>query len=90
MYHILGFIAGRIWWVNRATSKFPLVRSGGGDLANAMIIIVESGAIYSIWLLAGTILYATGSYAVYVALDSVSKLGRTAMGALTTKYPYCS
>jgi hypothetical protein len=63
-----GLIAGRIWWINRAT----IGRVEGPNLAAPMILVIESGAIYSFCLIILIILYATGSFAQYIALDAVS------------------
>jgi len=63
-------IAGRIWWVHRSTKG----KMGGTNLAVPMILVVESGAIYSFCLIILIILYATGSFAQYIALDAVSQV----------------
>jgi len=63
-------IAGRIWWVHRTTQG----RVGGPNLAAPMILVIESGAIYSICLIILIILYASGSFAQYIALDAVSQV----------------
>ncbi|KAJ7489524.1 hypothetical protein FB451DRAFT_692348 [Mycena latifolia] len=62
-------IAGRIWWVNRRAASVAEI--SGRTLGPAIIIIVESGAIYSACLILLLSLYLTGSYAQYVLLDGV-------------------
>lgn len=64
------FIAGRIRWVNRRSSKLNGV--GGTNLAAPMILVIESCAIYSCCLLMEMVLYASGSYAHYIFLDSLA------------------
>ncbi|KAJ7078392.1 hypothetical protein C8R43DRAFT_1143408 [Mycena crocata] len=66
-------IAGRIWWMNRrvvATAEIS-----GRKLGPAIIIIVESSAIYSACLIILLSLYLSGSYAQYIHLDGVVQIG---------------
>ncbi|KAJ7255717.1 hypothetical protein C8J57DRAFT_1518008 [Mycena rebaudengoi] len=62
-------IAGRIWWLAKTTNK--LLGSEHSDkYQNAIAIIIESGAIYSISLMTLLILYCSetnAQYIVYVA-----------------------
>jgi len=48
--------------------------SGGPNLAAPMILIIESGAIYSVCLLTLIILYASGSFAQYIVFDAVTQI----------------
>jgi len=62
-------IAGRIWWIHRQVGRAAEV--SGRGLGPAIIIIIESGAIYSVCLILLLSLYLSGSYAQYVLLDGV-------------------
>ncbi|KAI0352622.1 hypothetical protein OH77DRAFT_770519 [Trametes cingulata] len=62
-------VAYRIWAINRAHLSFRHRR-----LRPVMVLIVESGAIYSATLLALLILYNVDSWFQYVILDSVSPI----------------
>lgn len=64
-------IAFRIWWTHRKIKDLAVVRSGQGILP-AMVIIIESGSIYSACLVILLSLYLLGSYAQYIVLDAVS------------------
>jgi len=66
------FIAGRIWWGHRRSAA--LGRVGGPNLAAPLVLVIESAAIYSCWLLMELILYASGSYAHYIFLDSLANI----------------
>jgi len=59
-------IAGKIWWIYRKT--------GGRDLASPMVMIVESGALYSICLVLQISLYASGSVTALLILDSLPNI----------------
>ncbi|KAJ7078381.1 hypothetical protein C8R43DRAFT_353872 [Mycena crocata] len=62
-------IAVRIWYINRQVTKAGAV--WGRRLGQSIIIIVESGAIYSACLIILLSLYLSGSYAQYILLDAV-------------------
>jgi len=63
-----GLIAYRITNINRSVTKS---RAGmGQDLAPIVVIIVESGAIYSFSALTMLIVYELGSNAQYIVLDA--------------------
>ena len=66
---ILVLIAFRIWWMYRQTRD--LVNSGRSVLP-AMVVIIESGSIYSVCLVILLSLYLSGSFAQYILLDAVS------------------
>ncbi|KAF7973802.1 hypothetical protein HWV62_14168 [Athelia sp. TMB] len=64
-------IAFRIWWTHRrAGSGAP----GTISLLPTVVIVVESGAIYSVVLVILLSLYLSGSYAQYIALDAVTQI----------------
>ncbi|KAF7341620.1 hypothetical protein MSAN_02059400 [Mycena sanguinolenta] len=63
-------IAGRIWWINHKAGRAARIISGR-KLGPTIIIIIESGAIYSACLIILLSLYVSGSYAQYIALDGV-------------------
>jgi len=65
-------IAGKIYWTQRKTSG--LGRAGGQSLVTPMILIIESGAIYSTCLLIQISLYASGSFAIVMVLDSLPSI----------------
>jgi len=65
-------IAGKIWWIHRRSTS--LDRVGGQSLATPMIVIIESGAIYSISLIVQISLYASGSLAVFIIVDSATSI----------------
>ncbi|KZT64356.1 hypothetical protein DAEQUDRAFT_769764 [Daedalea quercina L-15889] len=62
-------VAYRIWAINRTHLFFRYQ-----DLRPVMVLIVESGALYSATLLALLILYNVGSWFQYVVLDAVSSI----------------
>jgi len=64
-------IAGRIWWIHR-TTKGRI--ASGPNLAASMILVIESGAIYTLCLIILMALYGSGTYAQYIALDAVTQL----------------
>lgn len=64
-------VAYRIWVINR-TYFFSGFRHR--NLRPVLILIVESGALYSATLLALLVLYNTVSWFQYVVLDAVSSI----------------
>ncbi|KJA15267.1 hypothetical protein HYPSUDRAFT_58884 [Hypholoma sublateritium FD-334 SS-4] len=64
-------IAVRIWWMYRQTRS--LVNSGRSVLP-AMVVIIESGSIYSVCLVILLSLYLSGSFAQYILLDAVTQV----------------
>lgn len=64
-------IAGRVWWIQRKLQKTG-VAVVGRDLTPALIVVIESGAIYSACLIILLALYLSGSFAQYILLDGVS------------------
>lgn len=62
-------VAYRIWSINRQTVVFT-----GYDMRPVVFLVVESGAVYSITLLALLILYKVKSWFQYVLLDAVSPI----------------
>lgn len=65
-------IASRIWWKTRQITKTVTVR--GRTAMSAMVVIVESGAIYSTCLVILLILYEIDSYAQYFFLDALNHI----------------
>nr|GAT52658.1 predicted protein [Mycena chlorophos] len=61
-------IAGRIYMIERATRHTTKVF--GNRLGPAIMIIVESGSIYSVALVLLLALYVNNSYAQYIVLDA--------------------
>ncbi|KAF7320492.1 hypothetical protein HMN09_00132700 [Mycena chlorophos] len=61
-------IAARIWLIDRSTGNTAKVF--GRRLGPAILIIVESGAIYSVALVILLALYVNNSYAQYILLDA--------------------
>ncbi|KAE9384786.1 hypothetical protein BT96DRAFT_622171 [Gymnopus androsaceus JB14] len=64
-------IAGRIWWVHRRTMGLVV---SGHSLVPAAVVIIESGAIYSVCLIILLSLYLSGSFAQYIVLDAVTQV----------------
>ena len=62
-------VAFRIWFINRRTAVFT-----GSSLRPVIFLVIESGALYSITLLAMLILYVTQSPFQYVLVDAVGRL----------------
>lgn len=69
-------IALRIWYVDRSSGKY---RQGGqSNLQPVMVVVIESGAIYSSWLLALMAAYLANSWFHYIFLESVRNTFYTA------------
>lgn len=56
----------KIWKINSFSSQF-----GGRSLTPVMLVVIESGAIYSCTLIALLACYLAKSWAQYIVLDSV-------------------
>jgi len=70
---VIGLIAGRIYWIHRRSAS--LGRSSSSlSLVTPMVLIIESGAIYSVALSFQIGLYATGSFGLYIVYNSVRSL----------------
>ncbi|KAF8995240.1 hypothetical protein BDQ17DRAFT_1187017, partial [Cyathus striatus] len=65
-------IAGRIWWTSYQTRRQFQIE--GQSLNSAAMVIIESGSIYSICLAILLVLYLSGNYAQYIALDTVAQI----------------
>ncbi|KAH8116698.1 hypothetical protein DFH11DRAFT_1823245 [Phellopilus nigrolimitatus] len=63
-------IAARIFWIHRKVQGVV----SGTSVFPAMIIIIESGAIYSVCLIILLSLYLSGSFAQYIVLDGVTQV----------------
>ncbi|KAF8634299.1 hypothetical protein AX17_004251 [Amanita inopinata Kibby_2008] len=66
-------IASRIWWIARQANTL-LGKSHGRKYNNAVAIIVESGAIYSISLLILLVLYTIKSTSQYIVYDALAQI----------------
>ncbi|KAH7912489.1 hypothetical protein BJ138DRAFT_783527 [Hygrophoropsis aurantiaca] len=64
-------IAARLLYIHRTTQG---VKVFGRSLIPAATIIIESGAIYSVCLITLLVLFLSGSYAQYIALDAVTQI----------------
>ncbi|KAF9477272.1 hypothetical protein BDN70DRAFT_862090 [Pholiota conissans] len=64
-------IAFRIWWVHRRTRG---ILGSRRTILPAMVVIIESGAIYSACLVILLSLYLSGSFAQYIVLDAVTQV----------------
>lgn len=64
-----GLVAVKIWHINRQVMNFV-----NHSFYPIVLLVVESGAVYSVTLLALLILYKTESWFQYVLLDAVSQL----------------
>lgn len=53
------------------TMSMGSIMSRGASVVPAMVLIIESGAIYSACLVILLSLYLSGSFAQYIVLDSV-------------------
>lgn len=65
----LVLIAGRVWRVNRMNNGRP-----GKDLAAPIVIIIESGAVYSLSLIIYIVTFATRNNSQIIMLDMVTQL----------------
>uniref|UniRef100_A0A8H8CDL8 Uncharacterized protein n=1 Tax=Psilocybe cubensis TaxID=181762 RepID=A0A8H8CDL8_PSICU len=63
-------IALKIWWMHKRTKSIV----SGVSVLPAMVIIIESGALYSAVLIILLTTYAAGSYSQYIALDAVTQI----------------
>ncbi|KAF8983978.1 hypothetical protein BDQ17DRAFT_1437197 [Cyathus striatus] len=66
-------IASRIWWTRYQVRRIQ-IEINGRSLSPAAMVIVESGAIYSICLIILLALYLSGNYAQHIACDSVAQI----------------
>jgi hypothetical protein len=64
-------IAFRIWWIHR-NSKGAV--GSGRSVLPAMVVIIESGSIYSACLVILLSLYLSGSFSQYIVLDAVTQV----------------
>ncbi|KAI0342301.1 hypothetical protein BDW22DRAFT_1357621 [Trametopsis cervina] len=73
-HSICTFLLGwRIWSVHRQTAKIT-VGISDVSLMTAAIIVVESGAIYSLSLVIQLTLFLCGTFAQYIMIDSTTQL----------------
>ncbi|KDQ49552.1 hypothetical protein JAAARDRAFT_186972 [Jaapia argillacea MUCL 33604] len=64
-----GLVAARVWKINKMSE-----RVGTANLMPVLLVIVESGAIYSATLLTLLFTYVADSWAQYLLLDAVSPI----------------
>jgi hypothetical protein len=69
-------IAGRIWWTNKRIASLAdchatEIKERTSAIMPAAVIIIESGAIYSIMLILLLATYVSSSYAQYFFIDAV-------------------
>lgn len=70
MSNCLALIASRIWWIHHKTKAIV----SGRSVLPAMVVIIESGAIYSACLIILLALYLSGSFTQYIVLDAVAQV----------------
>ncbi|KAG7097508.1 hypothetical protein E1B28_004850 [Marasmius oreades] len=62
-------VASRVWYINRSSKLFS-----NKSLTPVVLLVIESGAIYSATLIALLILYKVESWFQYVLLDAISPI----------------
>jgi hypothetical protein len=62
-------LAVRLWWIERKAATF---RAGGGTLRPVLLIVVDSGLLYSAALFTALMCFVNGSNAQFILLDWVS------------------
>uniref|UniRef100_A0A0W0F5Y6 Uncharacterized protein n=1 Tax=Moniliophthora roreri TaxID=221103 RepID=A0A0W0F5Y6_MONRR len=70
---VTSLIAGRIWYIGHRASKH-LGRQHGVKYSRALVVIVESGALYSVSLFILLILFAMGNDAQIILFNSASQI----------------
>ncbi|KAJ6590068.1 hypothetical protein DFH09DRAFT_1359084 [Mycena vulgaris] len=70
---VTSLIAGRIYWLARVT-RTVLGSKHSNKYQNAVVIIVESGAIYSLSLMTLLILYCSKTNAQYIVYDAQAQI----------------
>jgi len=70
---VTSLIAGRIYWISRKTKRL-LGSKHSQKYQNAVAIIVESGAIYSVSLMTLLILYCLKTNAQYIVYDALAQI----------------
>ncbi|KAI5122026.1 hypothetical protein M0805_008017 [Coniferiporia weirii] len=61
-------IAFKVWWMERQLAEFSRSSSG---FRPVMIIVIESGAVYSVSLIALLAMYINGTWAFYFIIDTM-------------------
>jgi len=64
-------LAVRLWWIERKAAAF---RQGGGTLRPIVLIVIDSGLLYSVTLLVTLIGFANSSNAQFFLLDFVTPI----------------
>lgn len=81
----LGLLAYRIWTINRTTTQWRTT----DHLSPVLRVVIESGALYSLTIIAAIITFALKSPGVYVILDMVNSfLYVTMLRRQLTRTPY--
>ncbi|KIJ35026.1 hypothetical protein M422DRAFT_212789 [Sphaerobolus stellatus SS14] len=70
---VTSLIAGRIWWISRQTQAH-VGRKHRQKYNNAVAIILESGAIYSVSQMTLLILYCVKTNAVFIVYDALAQI----------------
>ncbi|TFK97078.1 hypothetical protein BDV98DRAFT_514405 [Pterulicium gracile] len=70
---VTSLIAGRLWWISRGVRKH-FGKGHSSRYHRAIILVVESGALYSSSLLVFIVLYTMEYYAEMIVYDSVSQI----------------
>ncbi|KAK7033854.1 hypothetical protein R3P38DRAFT_738877 [Favolaschia claudopus] len=71
---VTSLIAGRIWWIARTTQRLMGTTTSRRKYQNAVAIILESGAIYSVSLMTLLILYCSRTNAQYIVYDAQAQI----------------
>ncbi|KAF7371121.1 hypothetical protein MSAN_00747300 [Mycena sanguinolenta] len=67
-------VAGRIYWIARTTRRLLGSSTSSRKYQNAVAIILESGAIYSVSLMTLLILYCLKTNAQYIVYDALAQI----------------
>jgi len=62
-------LAVRLWWIERKAASF---RHGGGTLRPILLIVIDSGLLYSIALFSALMCFVNGSNAQFIVLDLIT------------------
>lgn len=64
-------LAVRLWWIERKAASF---RAGGGTLRPVLLIVVDSGLLYSAALFTALMCFVNGSNAQFILLDWITPI----------------
>ncbi|KAI0714622.1 hypothetical protein C8Q76DRAFT_795482 [Earliella scabrosa] len=82
-----GLLAWRIWTISRRTEPFTY---RGSSLRPLMRVVLESGALYSLTVLAALVLFLARSNGVYVVLDMISPIISIAFNMIVVRIGLCA